>query len=42
LVLAFMREFASNSDKEEKEKMTEVKSLVLKKISELISGKSNK
>jgi len=40
VVLAFMREFASNSDKEEKEKMTEVKSLVLKNISELIPGKS--
>jgi hypothetical protein len=40
IVLAFMREFAANSEKEEKDKMTEVKALILKNISELIPGKS--
>jgi len=39
MVLAFMMEFSANSDKD---KMTEAKSLVMKNISELIPGKSNK
>jgi len=42
MVLAFVREFAANSEKEVKDKMIEAKSLVLKNISELIPGKSNK
>ena len=42
MLLAFVREFATNSKKEEKGKMSEAKALVLKKISELIPGKSNK
>jgi uncharacterized protein involved in exopolysaccharide biosynthesis len=42
VILAFVREFAANSEKEEKDKMSEVKALVLKNISELIPGKSNK
>ena len=42
MALAFMKEFAVNSDKEEKDKMSEAKSLVLKNLSELILGKSNK
>jgi uncharacterized protein involved in exopolysaccharide biosynthesis len=42
LVLAFVREFSTNSKKEEKDKMSEAKALVLKNISELIPGKSNK
>ena len=40
LVLAFIREFAANSEIEEKDKMTEAKALVLKNIFELIPGKS--
>jgi hypothetical protein len=40
MVLAFMREFAANSDKEEKDKMTEAKSLVLKNISDFIPKRS--
>jgi uncharacterized protein involved in exopolysaccharide biosynthesis len=40
LVLAFFREFAINSKKEEKDKISEAKALVLKNISELIPGKS--
>ena len=40
LVLAFVREFSTNSKKEEKDKMSEAKALVLKNISELIPGKS--
>jgi len=42
IVLAFIREYAANSEKEEKDKMSEVKALVLKNIAELIPGKSNK
>jgi len=42
MVFAFVREFAANSEKEEKDKMSEVKALVLKNIFELIPGKSNK
>ena len=40
IILAFVREFAANSEKEEKDKMSEAKSLILKNISELIPGKS--
>jgi uncharacterized protein involved in exopolysaccharide biosynthesis len=40
LVLAFVIEFSANSEKEEKDKMTEAKALVLKNIFELIPGKS--
>jgi len=40
--LAFIREFVARSEKEEKDKMFEAKSLVLKNIFELIPGKSNK
>ena len=40
MVLAFIREYAANSKKEEKDKMTEAKSLIIKNISELIPGKS--
>jgi len=40
MVLAFVREFASNSEKEEKDKMSEAKSLVLKNLSDLIPGKT--
>ena len=40
--VAFILEFASNSGKEEKDKMAKANSLVLKNISELIPGKSNK
>ena len=40
IVLAFIREYAANSKKEEKDKMTEAKSLIIKNISELIPGKS--
>ena len=40
MVLAFVREFATNSEKEEKDKMTEAKYLIFKNISELIPGKS--
>jgi len=42
IIFAFIREFATNSEKEEKDKMSEAKALVLKNISELIPGKSNK
>ena len=35
IVLAFIREFVANSDKEEKDKMSEAKSLVLKNILDL-------
>ena len=40
VVISFVREFAANSEKEEKDKMFEARSLVLKNISELIPGKS--
>jgi len=40
MVLAFVREFAANSEKEEKNKMAEAKSLIIKNLSELIPGKS--
>ena len=39
MVLAFIREYATNSEKKEKDKMTEAKSLIIKNISELIPGK---
>jgi len=39
MVLAFVREFASNSEKEEKEKMSEAKTLILKNLSDFIPGK---
>jgi uncharacterized protein involved in exopolysaccharide biosynthesis len=39
MVLAFVREFASNSDIEEKDKLSEAKSLIFKNISELLSLK---
>ena len=42
MLLAFVKEFAANSEKEEKDKFSEAMSLVLKNISELIPGKSNK
>ena len=42
LVLAFILEIIANSKKEEKDKMSEAKSLFLKNINELIPGKSNK
>ena len=41
MVLAFIREFSANSEKEGKVKMTEYKSIVLKNITELIPDKSN-
>jgi len=40
MVLAFFREYATNSEKEEKDKMTEAKFLIRKNILELIPGKS--
>jgi tyrosine-protein kinase Etk/Wzc len=40
MVLAFIREYVTNSDKEEKDKLFEAKSLVFKNLSELIPGKS--
>ena len=40
MVLAFMREFAANSEKEEKDKMAEAKSLILKNISDFIPKRS--
>ena len=40
VILAFVRGFAENSEKEEKDKMAEAMALVLKNISELIPGKS--
>jgi uncharacterized protein involved in exopolysaccharide biosynthesis len=42
VVIGFVREFAANSEKEEKDKMSEARALVLKNIFELIPGKSNK
>jgi uncharacterized protein involved in exopolysaccharide biosynthesis len=42
IFLAFVREFISNSKKEEKDKISEAKTLILKNIFELIPGKSNK
>ena len=40
MVLAFMREFAANSEKEEKDKMTEAKSLVRQHLSDFIPKRS--
>jgi uncharacterized protein involved in exopolysaccharide biosynthesis len=40
IILAFVREFTANSEKEEKDKMTEAKSLIIKNISGLFPGKS--
>ena len=40
IVLAFIWEYASNSDKEEKDKMSEAKFLIIKNIFELIPRKS--
>ena len=40
MVLAFVREFATNSEKEEKDKMAEAKSLVRQHLSDFIPGKS--
>ena len=40
MLFAFVKEYAANSEKEEKEKMSVAKSLVIKNISELILGKS--
>jgi len=40
MVMAFIREYAINSAKEEMDKMTEVKSLIIQNISALIPGKS--
>jgi len=40
MVLAFVREFTANSEKEEKDKMTEAKSLVRQHLSDFIPGKS--
>lgn len=40
IVIGFVREYAQNSNKEEKEKINEAKSLVFKKISELLPGNS--
>jgi len=42
MLLAFVREFAANRKKEEKDKISEAKTLILKNIFELIPGKSNK
>ena len=42
VILAFVREFASNNEKGEKDKISEAKTLFLKNISEIIPGKSNK
>jgi uncharacterized protein involved in exopolysaccharide biosynthesis len=42
IVLAFVREYAENSEKEEKDKMIEAKSLVNKNLSELIPQKFKK
>ena len=39
MVLAFIREYATNSEKDEKDKFSEAKALVLKNISELIPRK---
>lgn len=40
IIFALVGEYVANSDKVEKDKMAEVKSLILKNISELIFGKS--
>jgi uncharacterized protein involved in exopolysaccharide biosynthesis len=40
IIIGFIRESVGNSDKEEKDKMSEAKSLVLKNIYDLIPGKS--
>jgi hypothetical protein len=40
MALAFIQEYATNSEKEEKDKMAEAKSLIIKNISELIHHKS--
>ena len=40
IVLAFITEYVANTEREEKDKMTEAKSLVLKNISDMIPGKS--
>jgi len=40
IVLAFIREYATNSSKEEKGKITEAKSLVRQHLSDFIPGKS--
>jgi uncharacterized protein involved in exopolysaccharide biosynthesis len=40
IIIGFIREFATNSEKELKDKMTEAKSLVMKNISELLPGLS--
>jgi len=40
IVLAFIWEYATNRDKEEKDKLSVLKSLIIKNISELIPGKS--
>ena len=42
IVFAFIREFLLNSKKEDKNKISEAKSLVIKNISDLIPGKLNK
>ena len=42
LVLAFFRKFISNIEKDDKKKISEAKSIVLKSIYELIPGKSKK
>jgi len=42
VVISLVREFAANSEIEEKDKISEAKALVLKNIFELIPGKSNK
>ncbi len=40
LVIAFFLEFAANSEKEDKDKMSKAMTLVLKNIFELLPGKS--
>ena len=42
IVFAFILEFLLNSKRDEKDKISEAKSLVLKNISDLIPGKLNK
>ena len=42
LVLAFFRKFIKNIEKDDKKKISEAKSIVLKSIYELIPGKSKK
>ena len=39
IIFAFIREFASNSDIEEKDKLSEAKSLIFKNLSERLSLK---